>query len=68
MTGQDPNSLMVIFKEPMMRQFATAMEKNAVTRFRVYQVGDPDIQNDMFLFFFWKNSRDPIKRLLGSGV
>ncbi|RUS84628.1 hypothetical protein EGW08_007600, partial [Elysia chlorotica] len=36
--GQDPNSLMVIFKEPMIKQFSEAMKKNAVTRFRVYQI------------------------------
>ncbi|GFO49594.1 26S proteasome non-ATPase regulatory subunit 5 [Plakobranchus ocellatus] len=36
--GQDPNGLHVIFKEAMLRQFATAMEKNSVTRFRVYQI------------------------------
>ncbi|GFR93137.1 26S proteasome non-ATPase regulatory subunit 5 [Elysia marginata] len=36
--GQDANGLMIIFKEPMMRQFAKAMEKNDVTRFRVYQI------------------------------
>ncbi|XP_059148498.1 26S proteasome non-ATPase regulatory subunit 5-like [Physella acuta] len=36
--GQDPNGLRVLFSSPIVSKFVTAMQKNDVTRFRIYQI------------------------------